>query len=723
MKKFVFIHFAVLLFCTNSLTAQKEYDVIRNSWIQFSDAPNALYQHFAGQAYTFLQEREAVIGKITTLQEWQERQQFIKRTLFDLVGPFPEKTALNAKVMKTIIKSDYKIEHIVYESVPGFRVTSSLFIPRLKSKKKLPAVIFCSGHAGIGYRTAGYQHPVLSLVKKGFIVFAFDPVGQGERLQYQDTIIGRPVIKGPVPEHSYPGAQAFISGNSQAKYMIWDGIRAVDYLLTRKEVDAENIGITGRSGGGTQSAYIAAFDERIKAAAPECYLTNFTRLIENIGPQDAEQNLSDAIFRGLDQPDLLLVRAPKPALMITTSRDIFNIQGAKETELEVSRIYQAYGKSDCFGRAEDDTGHASTRKNREAMYAFFQKHLNNPGSSQDEVTDTLSGQDLQVTPTGQLATSLKTETIFSLNQAYTEPLLSKLQNARQDLDRHLTSVIRDAKYLSGYWPPLWVNQPVFTGRFQKEGYAIEKYFLQGEGDYVIPYVLLRPDHPNQKALLYLDPSGKQTELKDGGELVWLVKKGFTVLAPDLIGLGEMGPGVFRGDSYIKGVSYNVWFASMLVGRSIVGTRASDVVRLAWLLKKDNPVREVYALAKKELSPVLLHAAAFDTSINRIALVEPYTSYRTIVMQRYYYPGFVHSTVPAALTAYDLPDLAASLAPRKLLVVSPTDGEGEWASPDLMDKDFSVIRSSYQSENVGERFIASPHKANENRYSLYEAWLK
>lgn len=723
MNKFIFISLSILFFCTNSLTAQKEYDVIRNNWIQFSDAPNALYQHFAGQAYAFLQEREATVEKITTLQEWQERQQFIKRTLLDLVGPFPEKTALNAKVMKTITKSDYKIEHIVYESVPGFRVTSSLFIPRQKSKKKLPAIVYCSGHAGEGYRTEVYQHVILNLVKKGFIVFAFDPVGQGERLQYQDTISGRPVIKGPVPEHSYPGAQAFISGDSQAKYMIWDGIRAVDYLLTRKEVDPDNIGITGRSGGGTQSAYIAAFDERIKAAAPECYLTNFTRLIQNIGPQDAEQNLSDAIFRGLDEPDLLLVRAPKPALMITTSRDIFNIEGAKETEKEVARIYQAYGKSDCFGRVEDDAPHASTPKNREAMYAFFQKHLNNPGSSDDEITDTLSEQDLRVTPTGQLATSLKTETIFSLNQTHTEQLLSKLQNDRQDLNSHLKRVARDAKYISGYWPPLWVDKPVFTGRFQKDGYVIEKYFLQGEGNYVTPYLLLRPDHPNQKALIYLDPSGKQMELKDGGELTWFVKNGFTVLAPDLIGLGEMGPGVFRGDSYIKGVSYNVWFASMLVGRSIVGTRASDVVRLARLLKKNNPVQEVYALAKKDLSPVLLHAAAFDTTINRVALIEPYTSYRTIVMQRYYFPGFVHSTVPAALTAYDLPDLAAGLAPRKLLIVSPTDGEGEWASPDLMEEDFSVIRSSYQSGSTGDRFVASPHKANENRYPLYEEWLK
>src|SRR5690606_6078198 len=153
-----------------------------------------------------------------------------------------------------------------------------------------------------------------------------DPVGQGERLEYFDPKTGKSSVGGPTIEHSYPGAQAFVTGSSQARYMIWDGIRGVDYLLSRKEVDSDRIGITGRSGGGTQSAYIAAFDERIKAAAPENYITSFTRLFQSIGPQDAEQNFPSGIISGLDHADLLSVRAPKPGLMITTTRDMFSIQ-------------------------------------------------------------------------------------------------------------------------------------------------------------------------------------------------------------------------------------------------------------------------------------------------------------------------------------------------------------------------------------------------------------
>src|SRR5690606_1043359 len=135
-----------------------------------------------------------------------------------------------------------------------------------------------------------------------------------------------------------------------------------------------------------------------------------------------------------------------------------------------------------------------------------------------------------------------------------------------------------------------------------------------------------------------------------------VKKGFTVLAPDLIGTGEMGPGVFKGDSYIDSVSYNTWFASMLIGRSIAGIRAGDVVRLAELLKNEYSPQEIYGLARKEMAPVLLHAAAFDADIKSIALIGPCPSYRSIVMNREYDPAFLYGTVPGSVGSYDLSDL-------------------------------------------------------------------
>jgi hypothetical protein len=722
--KIIYTLSLVILLTQEKIIAQDELDVIRNSWLQYSDASNSLYNHIAGQAYVLLAKRAGEVARLHSLTDWQQRQKYVRETLLDIVGPFPVKTPLNAKITRIINKDSFRVEHIVYESQPGFFVTSSIYIPgELKRRSKAPAVIYCSGHSDDGYRYGAYQKEILNLVKKGFIVFAFDPVGQGERLEYFDPKSGKSVVGGPCIEHSYPGAQAFITGSSQARYMIWDGIRAVDYLLTRKEVDPARIGITGRSGGGTQSAYIAAFDERIYAAAPENYITNFTRLLQSIGPQDAEQNMFNEIARGIDHADLLSVRAPKPALMITTTRDIFSIQGARETAKEVSCIYKAYGQEANFGKVEDDAPHASTQKNREAMYAFFQRSLDNPGDSSDTEIEFLSNEELRVTSTGQVSTSLGGETVFSLNRKEAEKLVNEIQASRNDLINYFSRTLNSAKKLSGYREPSVIFEPVFTGRFQREGYVIEKYFIKGEGDYVIPYLLLIPANPNNKALIYLHPSGKAVEASVGGEMEWFVRNGFTVLAPDMIGVGETETGVFEGDSYIEGVSHNIWYASILIGRSIVGIRAGDVVKLTRLLKKEIGINEVYGFARKEMAPVLLHAAAFDMAITRIALIEPYSSYQSIVMNHFYISSFIFGVVPGALKAYDLPDLAASLAPRKLMMADVTDGYGKNTDNESINKDLAIIKTAYHSWNADGQLNLISLKPNENLYGYYMEWIK
>lgn len=714
---------AIMLSCTG-LRAQNELDVIKNDWLEFTDAPNSLYHYIAGQAYGMLSARSNEIAAISSLPEWQQRQKKVRETLFDIVGPFPKKTPLNARIVRKIEKDGFRVEHIIFESQPGFYVTSSLFVPSgLKKNIKSPAVIYCSGHSSDGYRSEVYQHVIINLVLKGFIVFAFDPVGQGERLEYYDPTTGKSIVGGPTTEHSYPGTQAFITGSSQARYMIWDGIRAVDYLLSRKEVDPGRIAITGRSGGGTQSAYIAAMDDRIYAAAPECYITTFTRLLQTMGNQDAEQNFFNEIVRGIDQPDLLAVRAPKPALMITTTRDIFSIQGAIEAEKEVSLIYKAYGKESDFGRAEDDTSHASTRKNREAMYAFFQKHLNNPGNPKDEATRNLTREEMQVTSTGQVSTSMGGETVFSLNRKESDKQVARLDSLRADPGKYMPVVLKSARNLSGYKEPAAIGDPVFSGRFRRDGYVVEKYFIKGEGNYVVPYILFVPSNAAGKALIYLHPFGKSAEASAGGEMEWFVRKGFTVLAPDMVGTGETGPGVFQGDAYIEGGSHNLWYASMLIGRSIAGIRAADVVMLTRLLRRSGTVREIYEVARKEMAPVALYAAAFEPAISRIALIEPYSSYQSIVRNRFYASSFIPGVVPGALREFDLPDIAASLAPRSLLMVGVTDGNGKMDDVEAINKDLEVIRNVYKVQNAASNLIIMPLPADKRLEAIFSSWIK
>lgn len=724
LPRILIILFQSILLVNTSLSAQDEYNVIKGNWLEYSDASNSFYNYLTSQAYKMLDQREERISELKTSDDWQQRQKFIRETLIDITGPFPGKTPLNAKIVRVLEKPGFRVEHIIYESIPGFYVTSSLYIPAgLKRNSKAPAVIYCSGHSVDGYRSVVYQHVILNLVRKGFVVFAFDPVGQGERLEYFDPKTGKSVVGGPTSEHSYPGAQAFLTGSSQAFYMIWDGIRAVDYLLTRKEVDPERIGITGRSGGGTQSAYIAAFDDRIYAAAPENYITNYRRLLQTIGPQDAEQNLFNLISSGLDHPDFLIVRAPKPALMITTTRDMFSIQGAEETEKEVSKAYRAFGKEENFSRVEDDSTHASTVKNREAMYAFFQKHLRNPGNYKDEEIQMLSPDEMRVTEKGQVSESLKGATVFSLNRLIAEDLDKKLNSARNYPDVFLPEVISDSKKISGYIEPSAIDEPVFSGRIRKYKYYIEKYFLKGEGDYVIPYLLFRPVNPGNKYMLYLHPLGKSAEASAGGEIERFVRQGITVLAPDLPGIGELGSGLLRGDAWFGGVSHNLWYASMLIGRSITGIQAGDVSRLVKVIRQSSPEAEIIGFARKELSPVLLHSAAGTEDLATIILVEPYISWLSIALTQYYTPGFIMSGVPGALQKYDLPDLASALAPRELFIVAPTGGNSDSNDTLNINNGLNLIIAAYKRANAGSSLKIITGTSPDNINNQLIDWMK
>jgi cephalosporin-C deacetylase-like acetyl esterase len=715
----IFLFLSVLL-VTVTVHAQKEFDGIRgtHNWPAFSDAPNALYHHMTNQAYTGLDKRSQKLDGIHTLAQWQQRQQWLKKTLREVVGAFPEKTPLNAVIVKTLDKDFYRLENIIYESQPGYYVTSALFIPN--GAKNGPAIVYCSGHSDNGYRSNGYLNEILNFVKKGFIVFAFDPMGQGERLQYYNSKTNKSRFRWPSYEHSYPGAQLFITGNTMANYFIWDGIRAVDYLLTRREVDPNRIGITGRSGGGTQSAYIAAFDDRIKAAAPENYITNMKRLFQAMGPQDAEQNFFYGIEKGLDMADLLEVRAPKPALVVTTTQDMFPIQGAIETCDEVARIYKAYSKPENFSMVTDDAPHASTVKNREASYVFFQKALNNPGNPKEEQVNIPTKEELQVTKTGQVSTSLNAQTAFNINSKDAAKRIRKLEATRKNIPGYFPGMLQSAKQLSGYHHPKESSVPWFAGQIQRKGYVIQKYLLKGEGNYMIPYIILKPEVPTQKAMLYLNPSGKAADVEEGGDMEWFVKNGVMVVAPDLVGLGELGPGEFKGDSYVDSVSYNIWFAGILTGRSIVGIQAGDVIRITNQLKKEG-VKEIYGLAKKQLSPVLLHAAAFDKSISKLALINPYSSYRAIVMDMDYNADFLHSTVAGSVGVYDLPDLAASLAPQSLMIAGITDAKGNISNDAEILNDLSVIKAAYQRTAPTQLQIVNEGAVSQLADQL-KAWL-
>jgi hypothetical protein len=185
-----------------------------------------------------------------------------------------------------------------------------------------------------------------------------------------------------------------------------------------------------------------------------------------------------------------------------------------------------------------------------------------------------------------------------------------------------------------------------------------------------------------------------------------------ILVPDLPGTGELGSGNLKGDAYFKGVSHNLWYASMLIGRSIAGIQAGDVSRLTGVLEEMNAKAIITGYACREMGSVLIHAAAFNSSLENIVIDGSYLSFRSICTTRFYNPAFIMSSVPGALKEYDLTDLAGCLAPRKLIIRDPVDAAGSKTERTSVDKDLQVIRNYYSSKNASDRLIISSDTGDE-----------
>jgi len=719
--RLVYLAFSLCLFLTTGVlfaqpgSTKKEEENLNvfRQWIKWNNPGSMSLNHLTRQAEVYYHTRDKQIARLRTKSDWQKRQQFVKDKLKEIIGPFPKKEALNPEITGIIHKEGYRIEKVIYESVPGFYETGCLYIPD-NLKGKAPAILNVFGHDQASFREEYYQVIITNLVKKGMIVFAIDPLGQGEHVQYYDPEIKFSAIGYSVIEHEYMGNVSFLSGVSSAKYFIWDGIRAIDYLLTRKEVDPERLGATGFSGGGTVSAYLGAFDERLKVVVPCSWPLTFQTQLETKGIQDAENTLIHGLTNGITFEDLIEVRSPKPTLMAFTTRDEnMAFQGARDALWEAKKVYTAFGRENNLQLVEDDAKHALTPKIRLAIYAFFQKHFNIPGNPAEEKTDLPTVKELTVTPTGQVATSKGGKMIFDLNKTESEKLIKNLEQSRKNMVSHLKKVKIEAKQISGYMiPSTDKDGPFINGRYQRSGYTVQLDAIAGESEeYAIPILLFKPDdnlkHP---AIIYLHSKGKVTGAEPGGEIEKLVKKGYIVAAADVLGVGEIKNTATRGDA--EG------YTAVLIGRSMVGVQAGDIVRVVNYLKRQRNVdpRNIGAIAYNEMCLPLVHAAAFDTSINNIALIGSLISFQSIVMNKfhkigitkrpnsdYWHPVEVDFSwgIASVLTAYDLPDLIGSIVPRRVVLADLRDQMLEPAPSELINKEMEFPLSVYAKQAPGK----------------------
>ncbi len=628
----------------------------------FEKLRTMLPSYLEGIARVRFAQRQVEAARIASPRDLAQRRTWLRSFITQSVGGFPESTPLHARVTGVLPRDGYRIEKIIFESQPGFFVTANLYVPT-RGQPPYPAVLVALGHERGGKVNGDWQTLLVNLARRGYIGLAWDPLGQGERTQYYDPKTKQSLLGAHryVIEHTMPGIQCLLVGDSVARYMIWDGIRALDYLLSRPEADARNVAVTGNSGGGNLTVYLAALDDRIRLAAPSCWLTSTSRLMETLGPQDAEQSLVPMIAAGVEQADFIEAFAPKPYLILAAIRDFFSIAGTRATFAEASAVYERAGSAGRLELFEADDGHGYTQPRREAFYRWLSKWVRGAEDTAPEIPVTSESEEsLRCTRTGQVADSLQSETVYSLNRKRVpvRPTLPK----EQLLERVRTRIAYAAPH-----GPLHIAK---FGVQQRTGYRIAKLTYETEPGILIPALLFLPStaHPGKPPVIYIHGRGKSADAAPGGDIEKLTLAGHTVLAIDPRGSGETAVLEPQDGQKYAGYfgDYSNTMKALLLGRTMVGMRAADIVRAIEVVAVETGVtpREVFAIGKESGGVPLLHAATLDERFRRVALQGALRSYREVVDSPLH-RGIFDAVIPGVLHDYDLGDLVAALGPTRV----------------------------------------------------------
>ncbi|MBU7004178.1 MAG: prolyl oligopeptidase family serine peptidase [Theionarchaea archaeon] len=332
------------------------------------------YQHMVQDYYVdrvrvLSSERDEIIRSIETEDQVIDYQRKVKRAVSRAFGKRPKRTPLNPQITGILDRPGYKIEKIIFESRPDCLVTANLYIPR-NVKAPAPGVISPCGHSGNGKALPLYQEYCQRLAASGFVVLIYDPYNQGERDQYH-ALDDREIVGGCCNAHNMMGKQLELLGEFFGMWRAWDGIRALDYLVSRPEVDGSRVGLTGNSGGGTMSEWLWAVEDRFAMVAPGCFVTTFLANLENELPQDCEQYPPGILGAGLEMIDLMILRAPKPALLLGQAYDYFDRRGLIRAYQDMRQFYSILGRPGNVKLFIGTHGHGYHRENQEAMVKFF----------------------------------------------------------------------------------------------------------------------------------------------------------------------------------------------------------------------------------------------------------------------------------------------------------------------------------------------------------------
>jgi cephalosporin-C deacetylase-like acetyl esterase len=665
--------------------------------------PDMLLAFLSRRLNGLAEKWDAERARIHSAADIEARNRFVRDKFREMVHGFPERNPLAPVIVAKHERADYRVENVMFQSRPNFMVTGNLYIPT-QGTGPFPGVISPCGHYPLSRMEPEYQAVYINMVKAGFVVLAYDPIGQGERRQYWNPQTNQTeVASSSTYEHSMPGQVLLMMGEDLTHYRIWDGMRAIDYLESRPEVDKSRIACAGHSGGGTLTLFISALDDRVKCAVVNEGGTAHRWPIDirpgsRVGPSDVEQNLFPAAVHGIDLCDLHVAIAPRPLMAMIED---YNPRFDRAAE-HIRTRYQQLGVPEKFATEQATDPHAWTPKLRIAATNWLSRWMyGRPGPTSEPDFDTERPEMLFCTPNGSLRYSQQGDSIFSI--------ILKKQATLPPSARVTTSEVKELLHYRKYDGSLDPRVKVTTPR---KGYSIEKLEFLSEPGIAIPTWVFIPEPRRQTypAVLFVNEAGKQADGMEFGLYERLARSGNLVVSVDVRGIGETRPAHESSSSRLNefshlfdvetAMAYMAWF----MDESLFGMRVQDVVRsVDYLLSRSDVAKDNWKVTGKGAGALwALYAAILDPRIQDCTCERALISYASLARaDRYLHNASVF--VRDVLQHFDLPQLAAAMAPRRLSLVSPVDAMKSRVDAAAARNIYKDAIDAYRSAGADGRF--------------------
>ena len=630
----------------------------------FYDVNDQLKQHIYRRSERAFAVGDAARDAITDRAALEARQRQVREFLIESVGGLPPlDTPLEARTVGVVIGSGFRVEKVIFQPRPQHYVTANLYIPEGLDGPR-GAVQFLCGHHQQAKHQPEYQIVCQYLAQAGLIVLAQDPIGQGERFAYYAPTLQGSTVNWGTLEHDYVGAQCLPLGDSLARYFLHDAMRGIDYLRSRPEIDPDRIGVTGNSGGGTQTCLMMLADPRIAAAAPGTFIMNRETYLLAGGAQDAEQIWPGFTAAGYDHEDVLLAMVPRPVRVLAVTGDFFPIEGTRRTVERSKRFWKLYGKEGDLDLVEDTSTHRYTEKLARAAGEFFARHLLGKEASFDDAKIApFEPSRLWCTASGQVRGEIKDAlTVFETNRERAQALAQE-RHALPAAEQRERAVRWLRERVTRHRKPCDLNPRFYhADRLEEMTVQIALWWAQ-EGLFNHGYLFRHFQHADRDlpVTLALWEDGTNSLYP---HLAWLrrtCEQGRAVLVLDVSGAGPLAPRpITAGDpKAFYGVIHKLADDLIWLDDDLASLRTYDVLRALDMVAQwpglDATDIQVYAYGRPGIYGRL--AAALDARIRKVEVAEGIRSYAEWVEARHYDAYNIYSILlPGMLRYFDLPEL-------------------------------------------------------------------